>query len=176
MEKLTCSSCGATMTPNTNQPYLVCEYCDSAVENKYYIQPAEPVYAAQPGDETTETMESQTAQEPSAEAEEPTLLEKLADAGKELLDGILEQKSTYSNYSNPIIVSRPVVSKPARPRQQVQPTVPHKPATRPVAAGHSRPSGRPSGHAGAHQRPDRPGGGHGGRGGHGSGGKGPGGR
>lgn len=175
MEKLTCSSCGATMTPNTNQPYLVCEYCDSAVENKYYIQPAEPVSAVQPESEMTASAETQTTQESVAEAEEPSLLEKLADAGKNLLDGILEQKTIYSNSSQPVIVSRPVTP-PARPRQQVRPTVPHRPAARPVNAGHSRPSGKPSDHMSAHQRPDRPGGGHGGRGGHGSGGRGPGGR
>lgn len=36
MEKIICSSCGATMTPNTTQPFLTCEYCDTTVPNTYY--------------------------------------------------------------------------------------------------------------------------------------------
>lgn len=36
MEKIICSSCGATMTPNTTHPFLVCEYCDTTVPNAYY--------------------------------------------------------------------------------------------------------------------------------------------
>lgn len=38
MEKLICSSCGATLTPNSNQPFIVCEYCDTTVPNAYYVQ------------------------------------------------------------------------------------------------------------------------------------------
>lgn len=38
MEKIICSSCGATMTPNSTQPFLTCEYCDTTVPNTYYVQ------------------------------------------------------------------------------------------------------------------------------------------
>lgn len=38
MEKMICSSCGATMTPNTTQPFLTCEYCDTTVDNPHYVQ------------------------------------------------------------------------------------------------------------------------------------------
>lgn len=40
MEKIICSSCGATMTPNSTQPFLTCEYCDTTVPNAYYVQDA----------------------------------------------------------------------------------------------------------------------------------------
>lgn len=36
MEKIICSSCGATLTPNNTQPFLTCEYCDTTVPNAYY--------------------------------------------------------------------------------------------------------------------------------------------
>ena len=38
MEKMICSSCGATMTPNNTQPFLTCEYCDTTVANPHYEQ------------------------------------------------------------------------------------------------------------------------------------------
>lgn len=38
MEKIICSSCGATITPNTTQPFLTCEYCDTAIPNAYYVE------------------------------------------------------------------------------------------------------------------------------------------
>lgn len=38
MEKLICSSCGATLTPNATQPFLTCEYCDTTVPNTHYVQ------------------------------------------------------------------------------------------------------------------------------------------
>lgn len=38
MEKMICSSCGATMTPNNTQPFLTCEYCDTTVTNPHYVQ------------------------------------------------------------------------------------------------------------------------------------------
>ena len=36
MEKIICASCGATLTPNTTQAFLTCEYCDTTVPNAYY--------------------------------------------------------------------------------------------------------------------------------------------
>ncbi len=36
MEKIICSSCGAPLTPNSTQPFLTCEYCDTTVPNAYY--------------------------------------------------------------------------------------------------------------------------------------------
>lgn len=38
MEKIICASCGATLTPNSSQPFLTCEYCDTTVPNAYYVQ------------------------------------------------------------------------------------------------------------------------------------------
>lgn len=38
MEKLICSSCGAAITPNTTQPILTCEYCDTSIPNAYYVE------------------------------------------------------------------------------------------------------------------------------------------
>lgn len=38
MEKIICSSCGATLTPNSTQPFLTCEYCDTTVPNAHYVQ------------------------------------------------------------------------------------------------------------------------------------------
>lgn len=38
MEKMICSSCGATMTPNNTQPFLTCDYCDTTVTNPHYVQ------------------------------------------------------------------------------------------------------------------------------------------
>jgi len=40
MEKLICSSCGATLTPNNTQPFLTCEYCETTVPNAHYEQGA----------------------------------------------------------------------------------------------------------------------------------------
>ena len=40
MEKIICASCGATMTPNSTQPFLTCEYCDTTVPNAYYNESA----------------------------------------------------------------------------------------------------------------------------------------
>lgn len=47
VEKMICSSCGATLIPNTIQPALVCEYCDTAVANPYYVE-SDAIAAAQP--------------------------------------------------------------------------------------------------------------------------------
>lgn len=41
MEKMICSSCGATMTPNNTQAFLTCEYCDTTVANPHYVQGTE---------------------------------------------------------------------------------------------------------------------------------------
>lgn len=52
MEKIICSSCGATMTPNTTSPFLTCEYCDTTVPNAYYDE-ASAKAAAEPTLEET---------------------------------------------------------------------------------------------------------------------------
>lgn len=40
MEKMICSSCGATLIPNNTQAFLVCEYCDTSVPNPHYDEAA----------------------------------------------------------------------------------------------------------------------------------------
>ena len=40
MEKMICSSCGATLIPSNTQAFLVCEYCDTSVPNPHYDEAA----------------------------------------------------------------------------------------------------------------------------------------
>ena len=50
MEKMLCTSCGATLTPDVSAPFLTCAYCDTAVPNPHYdgtAAPEEPDLAAQ---------------------------------------------------------------------------------------------------------------------------------
>ena len=186
MEKLTCTSCGATMTPNTNQPYLVCEYCDSAMENKYYVAPVEPVAAASQAAAVQEEIatEVETSQATETQEEEPTLIEKLVDAGKDLLTGALtgnltqgKQNTIYTTYTQPVTYAQPVTyvqPRPAKPAARpVQPARPARPTGKP--SQHSRPvkpAIQNSGRDGMHQRPEggRPSGNHGHGGGRGPGG------
>lgn len=42
MEKLLCASCGATLNPDVNEPFITCEYCDTAVANPHYNGKAAP--------------------------------------------------------------------------------------------------------------------------------------
>ena len=181
MEKLTCSSCGATMIPNTTQPYLVCEYCDSAMENKYYTGPAEPTVTASTVSAVAEETSAveETSQTIETEEEEPTLIEKLVDAGKNLLTntitGNLHQGKTYTTYTRPVTYINPrPIARPAKPAATpVQPARPARPAgTQMQPARPARPSVQGSGRDGMHHRPEggRPSGSHGHGGGRGPGG------
>lgn len=155
MEKLTCSSCGATMNPNTTQPYLVCEYCDSAVENKYYTEPA-PGTVIETATAVQTEAEDALATEETADTEEPTLIEKLIDAGKNLLTGGILQGVTSAVTPRPIVYSRPIVTYQSmqRPQKPVHQPV-HKP-NRPSAVARPAQGHHTMGQAGMHQRPDRP--------------------
>ena len=54
MEKLVCTACGAPLQIDTNVPFITCEYCDTVVENKFYVAPAvkETEKAAEPAADT----------------------------------------------------------------------------------------------------------------------------
>ena len=53
MEKLVCAACGAPLSVDTALPVITCEYCETPMENKFYIAPAEPVPAAEAAIEDT---------------------------------------------------------------------------------------------------------------------------
>lgn len=192
MEKLTCTACGATMTPNTVQPYLVCEYCDSAIENKYYDAAAAEAARLEAARQEALQAADQSSGEDAAEAsaEEPTLVERILNAGKEKLTDKIEQltgleldgKPEAVVYTQPVVYSQPVAySQPllySQTAARPMPTVPRRDERRrkePVQQPrpvHMARHGRhgEAGRQGMQQRPDN------GRGQNSPGGRGQGGR
>lgn len=186
MEKLTCTACGATMTPNTVQPYLVCEYCDSAIENKYYDAAAAEAARLKAARQEALQAADQSAGEDAAEAsaEEPTLVERILNAGKEKLTDKIEQltgleldgKPEAVVYTQPVVYSQPLLYSQTAARPM--PTVPRRDERRrkePVQQPrpvHMARHGRhgEAGRQGMQQRPDN------GRGQNSPGGRGQGGR
>lgn len=167
MEKLICSACGAPLTPDESQPFITCEYCDTAIDNKYYVAPAKPEPAPQPvqtaegeQDETIET--TAEAQEQEEGSQGGGLLRTLVGVGSALAATRLAKKRT--------VVQRPAASavrtvhRTARP----QPPAGHGMArtrssssVRPARPGPGRPSGGMGGRSmGRGPGPGRPGGRH----------------
>ena len=169
MEKLICPACGAPLTPDSTQPFLTCEYCDTAVENKYYVAPP-VVEAAEKPEPIAETL----TEEPEEEtAPGRSLLKTLLGVGTAIAANNLRKRA--------VVVHRPAVHPVLRTGH---PAIPHRPPqparigglsarpTRAVRPGSTRPQPGPSRvHGGVGGRPMGPGG-RGGRGGMG----GPGGR
>ena len=153
MEKLICSACGAPLTVTTAEPFLTCEYCDTAIENKYYVapaQPAEPI--AEPNAEPAGEEVQQTVQED--ESSGGSLLQTLIGVGTTLAANSLRKRAR-----NTTVVRR---AQPARPVLRTGHTaVPHRHPEPPRTGGMTaRPAhpGMSRTHGG---RPSRPAGGRG---------------
>ena len=90
MEKLICTACGAPLTPDTASPFLTCEYCDTAIENKYYVAPAAPVQETiQPTEESAGPQDEGMETEVSGSSIVKTLL----GAGTALATNALRNRS-----------------------------------------------------------------------------------
>ena len=171
MEKLICPACGAPLTPDSTQPFLTCEYCDTAVENKYYVAPPVVETVQKPAEEPI----AETLMEESEEEAAPgrSLLKTLLGVGTAIAANNLRRRAT--------VVRRPAVHPVLRTGHTAIPHRPPEPPrigglsarpTRAVRPGSTRPQpGRSRVHGGVGGRPLGPGG-RGGRGGMG----GPGGR
>ena len=181
MEKLICPACGAPLTPDSAQPFLNCEYCDTSVENKYYVAP--PASAAQPAVQQfdPEPAAEEDADEAFIPASGSSLLQTLLNAGTALVASSMRTKRTTAHRT--AVHHPPVGRAPLKSVQQrgSRPAAPHRPPEPPHAGGiGARPtravrpgSSRPTAHHGG--MPGRGLGGPGGRGGRGGMG-GPGGR
>lgn len=116
MEKLVCSACGAPLTPNTDQPYLTCEYCDTAVPNAFY---REPVPAAQPAP-------AAEAKPVEAESGDPlsAIVETVGGVARTLVQRALINRSLQRSLRQRPLIWRSTVHPTI---QQVRP--PHRPGT-----------------------------------------------
>ena len=173
MEKLICPACGAPITPDNTQPFLTCEYCDTSMENKYYVAPAVKEPAEEPV--VSHPAEPVEAEETPAEEESSggSLLKTLIGVGTAIAANSARKRARA------VTVHRPSAAKPLL--RTAHAPVPHRHPEPPRQGGvHARPtraarpgSSRPSGFHGG--MPGRGIGGPGGRGGRGGMG-GPGGR
>lgn len=151
MEKLICSGCGAALTLNTTQPYLVCEYCDTAVPNAFYAEPAQaeaaPVSAAAEEAETVEAAETDPVS---------ALVETVGGVARTLL-----QRSMMNRALQRSVRQRPVMQRTAaRPAVQRMRQEPMGPVRVPNGhgmrgaprGGHGGPGGRGPGGPGRGRR------------------------
>ncbi|MBQ8554236.1 MAG: hypothetical protein IJ438_00040 [Clostridia bacterium] len=102
MEKLICSSCGATLTPNTTQAFLTCEYCDTTVPNAHYNE-SDAKAAAMPTLEElcVETLLEMGESEKLSELDESCFGNPLlsADSARSAM-GIPDQERVYLLYDH----------------------------------------------------------------------------
>ena len=147
MEKLICSACGAPLTVNTNEPFLKCEYCDTAIENKYYVAPE--VKDSEPVQETAETVETEDAET----SDGGSLLHTLLGVGTAIAANKLRRRSVTAR--PPMDRRTPPGRSASTPHPRTMQTAPRRhpepPRTgsmgaRPARGG--RPSGGPGGHGG----------------------------
>ena len=166
MEKLVCAACGAPLTIDQSKPVIICEYCDTSIENKFYVPTPKIEPAPQP-----ETPVQAETELPEDEAEGGSLLKTLVGVGTAIAANRLRKRVSSAQQS----AVRPVHP----PRNAAVPRTRY-PAAQVLRRGSEstvqtpRPSmPRPMG--GMPSR-DFGGRGHGGRGPGGHGGRGPGGR
>lgn len=141
MEKLVCGSCSAPIAPNTTDPFLTCEYCDTSITNPFYAAPAveekeEPVLDGQP-------QEEQTAESPVS-----TLAQAVGGVARTLLQRSLLHRSLQRSVKQRPIIQRthahPAVQHVRPPRPSViqpRPRMQHPHGMRPPRGGAGRPMG-----------------------------------
>lgn len=132
MEKLICSACGATIAPSITTPYLVCEYCGTAIENKYYSETA--AEAARQEAQQQEAVQAAAEAAAQTAEEEPNLVEKLLNAGKEKLTDKIEQLTGLDLDGEPETVTCATVPVYTQPLGYSQQALYTQPAMRPVPA------------------------------------------
>ena len=159
MEKLICTACGAPLAPDTSKPFLTCEYCDTAIENKYYVAPVTPEPA--PAPEPAPVQDVLPRQEETASG--GSLLKTILGVGTAIAASSLRRKSTVVR--QPVIHTSPMGRAPQRTHQRALHATPRRhpepPRTgasgmRPARPGQSRPVGGMRGPGG--RGPGRPGG------------------
>lgn len=140
MEKLICSACGAPLAPNTSEPFLTCEYCDTTVENKYYVEPEVPQPQAAVPEAEAEFIGEET---PSG----GSLFKTLLGVGTAIAaSSAINRQRTVVKHRTPVARFVPA----ARPAPRVKPAsarrLPEAPRTggmgpRPARPGMGRPQG-----------------------------------
>ena len=148
MEKLVCTACGAPLQIDTNVPFITCEYCDTVVENKFYVAPAvkETEKEAEPAADTV-VYEYDGEQ---AESESGgSLLKTILGVGTAIAANKLRQKTTAAR--RPVVRTATFGQAAGKiPHQRThrgtaprRPEPPHTggPGMRPARPGSRRPSG-----------------------------------
>lgn len=136
MEKLICSACGAPLTVTTSEPFLKCEYCDTAIENKYYVEP-EPV-VPQPAEEEAEVPQ---AEEPASSG--GSLLKTILGVGTAIAASKMRRRSAVLRQPAVRVTPmgrRAAVAHPPRPAVPAAPRRPQPPRPGGTGMHMSRPS------------------------------------
>ena len=158
MEKLVCTSCGATITPNTTEPFLTCEYCDSSITNAFYVEPApKPANEEKPQDSPAAQTVQETSVEEEANSPVSTLVEAVGGVARTLLQRSLINRSLQRSVKQrPIIQrtnARPTVQHVRPPRPSVAQPRPHMQHPHGMRRAQAGGPGRPMGGPGRGRKP-----------------------
>lgn len=161
MEKLICSACGAPLAPNTNEPFLTCEYCDTTVANKYYAAP-EAEEAKAPAQETAaqapETLTDETVDETEETSFGGGLLKTLLGVGTVIAASSARSRARAAVRRTPVTRTGSALRTPQRAVRIAPHRHPEPPRTGSFGARPARPTQGVPGRTGRSGSPGRSGG------------------